>query len=769
MRSVLLAAVAGLVLAAPASTQGWIDPVRPIPVGDWGVVKLRTSVNVRVTGRIARVEVEEWFQNNGPPLGEGDYLYPLPGEAVFSNFSLFQGDQELRGETMDATRAREIYEAIVRAKKDPALIELAGHGLVRARVFPIARGETRKITLRYTQVLNRAGDALQFRYAAGARNGQSNTPRMLIDRPGITREQPARLPDPAPLSFTLTADNGREFRDAFSPTHEVRSVREDGRLVVRPMRDLSGDFALFLPLSNTAVGITIASHRPSGEDGYFMLTLSPGESRESAVPRDITAVIDVSGSMSGEKMNQARAALRQLLGSLTARDRFRLISFSNDVRSYQPEWTAATTAELERARAWVADLRAEGGTNISGALDEAFRATTPEERLGIVLFITDGLPSVGEQNPERIAQKAERERGRARVFAFGVGYDVNTYLLDRLSAAARGTTQYVQPSESVEHAIATLAAKIRHPVLADLRLNTGAMRIIDVYPRELPDLFAGEELVLFGRYQTDRALEGDIVLTGRRGGSDMRYSTRASFAAHENGNDFIPRLWASRKISALTQQLRLEGQDPRVVEEIRELALRHGLLSEYTSYLVQEPNMAVAGMQMRGAGGGGGRGGRQASGAATGAVMPQAQAVMASPPPSAQQGQSSVQAAQRVQQSRDVRSEEMLAKSQSQLKDAARSRDDASSRVIAGRHFRLENAVWTDAAHVKTQRVLNLEPFSPAYFAVLKQLPELEAYWKELDAVLVAGKRVSVQVSKGGVSTLASAELNRLVAEFRSN
>ena len=757
MRSVFLAAAAALVLTVPVDGQGWIDPIRPTP--DFGVVKLRSAVSVQVTGRIARVEVEEWFQNrSNAPMGESDYLYPLPGEAVFSNFSLFQGDQELRGETMDATRAREIYEAIVRAKKDPALIELAGHGLVRARVFPIARGETRKITLRYTQVLARAGDALQFRYAAGARNGQFMVRRPTID---VVGEGPGRVPDSAPLSFTLTATNGREFRDAFSPTHEVRNTRDEGQLVVRPTRDLSGDFALFLPLSNTAVGITIASHRPSGEDGYFMLTLSPGEIRESSVPRDVTAVIDVSGSMSGEKMNQGRNALRQLLSTLGPRDRFRLIAFSNDVRSYRPEWTQASSSELERAREWVINLRAEGGTNISGALDEAFRATTPTERLGIVLFITDGLPSVGEQNPERIAQRVERDRGNARVFAFGVGYDVNTYLLDRLSAAARGTTQYVQPSENVEHAIATLAAKIRHPVLADLRLSTGALRITEVYPRELPDLFAGEELVLFGRYQSERALEGDVVLTGRRNGRDERFTTRASFAAHENGNDFIPRLWASRKITALTQQLRLEGNDPRVIEQIRELALRHGLLSEYTSYLVQEPNVTVAQNRRAEA--------AQARGAITGSGSAGA---VAAPPPAAQSGQQAVELSQRIQQGADVKTQAALELRERVLADQSAANmqraDQTATRALAGRHFQQNRSVWTDMQH-KSQRVVRVEPFSKAYFEILAKLPELESYWKELDSVLVAGKRVSVQVEKGGSSQLSSAELTQLVAEFRGN
>jgi len=273
-----------VLFAGPLAAQGWIEP----PPERWpgfGVVKVRTAVSVRVTGRVALVEVEEWFRNDGRGLGEGDYLYPLPGEAVFSNYSLFQGDQELRGETMDAGQARAIYEEIVRRKKDPALIELVGHGLIRARVFPINQGETRKITLRYTQVLERAGDALQFRYAAGGRYSG------VIRREGATN--PSRQTEPAPLSFTLTADSADQYRDPFSPTHQVQVTRDDGRLRVRPTSDLSGDFALFLPLARSLVGITVATHRPIGEDGYFMFTLSPGRPDGSVLPRDITVVLDM--------------------------------------------------------------------------------------------------------------------------------------------------------------------------------------------------------------------------------------------------------------------------------------------------------------------------------------------------------------------------------------------------------------------------------------------------------------------------------------------
>jgi Ca-activated chloride channel family protein len=720
--------------------QGWIEPL-PGRI-DPGVVKVRTNVMVRVTDRVATVEVEEWFRNGGGRLGEGDYIYPLPGEAVFSNFSLFQGDQELRGETMDANRARTIYEEIVRRKKDPALIELVGHGMVRARVFPINPGETRKITMRYTQVLKRAGDALQFRYAAAGRFAG-------ILPQGTERGQgPQRAREDAPLTFTLTAANGALFRDAFSPTHEVRVSRESGRMTVRPEQSLQGDFVLFLPLAERAVGITVATHRPAeSEDGYFMLTLSPSNTGETRVARDVTAVVDVSGSMSGEKIEQARAALRQLVQSLDRNDRFRLIRFSSGVSSYRSDWTTATAEEIRRALEWIDNLRAEGGTNISGALTEAFRATSPETRLPVVVFMTDGLPSAGETNPERIAQVAERESGRARVFAFGVGYDVNTYLLDRLGAAGRGSAQYVQPGEDVEEALAGLATRIRHPVLADLEIAGSPVEFDEVYPRNLPDLFAGDELVIFGRYRADRReSSGEVVITGQRSSRNERYATRATFPAHENDNEFIPRLWASRKIGVLQQEVRLNGANPELVEEIRQTALRYGLLSEYTSYLVQEPGERALALDQI---------------AVTGAAM--------APRPAAQAGQRAVESAAQARSQREVRNMADMIESEQKAASRLEMSGDASvQQTVAGRIFVQQKGVWTDMQQRAKTKTVQVRPFSEAYFQLLHALPELEPYWQQFDRVVVAGRDVSIELAPSGQTQLTASELNGVVGQFRA-
>ena len=493
----LFGAVCSAVLPiTAAAAQGWIEPIRPVPLPAptaprSGIEKVRSAVQVAVVGRVARVTVEEWFRNAGALLDEGNYLYPLPGEAVFSDFSLWQGDRELKGEPMDAAQARAIYEEIVRRKRDPALIELAGHGLLRARVFPIGPGETRKITLRYTQMLDRVGDAWRFRYTAGTGAGAA-----------------------ASSSFRMQVDSAARFGDPYSPTHRLSTNRSDNRIELT-LADATprGDLELFLPLARNLVGMSLITSQPLGEDGFFMLLLAPGRAETGAVRRDLVAVLDVSGSMSGDKLDEAKTALVQLLGTLRSGDRFRVVTFGSGVRRYTTGWTDVSADNVRAAQEWVRRLDTDGGTNIAGALTEAFAEPPAEGGLGVVVFLTDGMATVGETNPERIADQAERGRGPFRVFAFGIGYDVNTYLLDRLTERARGVTEYIQPGGDIEQAVGSLAAKVASPVLTDLALRADGVELYDLQPQRLPDLFGGRRAggvrALSGSWERGEVRDGD--------------------------------------------------------------------------------------------------------------------------------------------------------------------------------------------------------------------------------------------------------------------
>lgn len=719
MRSspLLVVVISSLTLSfAPAAAQGWIEQPRG------GVEKVRSAVQVSVIGRVAHVSVEEWFRNAGPRLEEGSYLYPLPGEAVFADFSLWQGDRELKGEPMDAAQARSIYEDIVRRKRDPALIELAGHGLLRARVFPIAPGETRKITLRYTQMLDRVGDAWRFRYVGGS-------------GPGVAGSR----------SLRVQVDSADPFGKPYSPTHRITSSRSgDRREITLADPGARGDFELFLPLARALVGMSLVTSQPVGEDGFFMLLLAPGNGAQvSALRRDLVAVLDVSGSMSGDKLDQARTALVQLLGTLRANDRFRVIAFGSGVRRYAASWTPASTENLRAAQDWVRHLDADGGTNIAGALTEALTEPPAEGALGVVVFLTDGLPTVGETDPERIAEQAEHGRGAFRVFAFGVGYDVNTYLLDRLTERARGATAYIQPGGDIEQAVGALAAKLASPVLTDLALSADGVELYDLQPHDLPDLFGGDELVVFGRMRGAATGERLVTMTSRRNGREERFSTAVRLGTEQPDADYIQQLWAARKAGALSSEIRLHGPNEEIVSELKRLALRYGILTEYTSYLVQEP----------------------------GSVVQRPDEIR--PMPRDQVGAGAVlrsEAARKLASSYNLDAVTVTgagAVEADSVTAAERGRTSRTQRS-GGRVFVWRDSVWTDIAHGDSLPVVRVAVFSDAYFALLRALPELRQPATLEPAVLLAGRRVSIEILAGGKTTWAAGELAALVRDFRS-
>lgn len=734
--------------AGGLEAQGWIQdvrPFRPIPVGaPPTVVRVSSTVRTAIEGRIARVEVEEQFRNTGGGLAEGTYLYPLPGDAVFSDFSLWMGETKVQGEVMSADQARGIYEDIVRRLRDPALLTLEGHGLVRARIFPIRPGETRKVVLRYTQVLERAGDALRLRYVIGERPGTAG--RGYLD---------AAAPAPADaFRYTVTVPDADAYGTPYSPTHRVTTRRSGGGLEITLDPDASGDVEIFIPVRRGLVGTSVVANAPGGEDGYFMLLISPPATEEGpSVPRDLTLVLDVSGSMSGDKIEQAKAALRQAIAALRPSDRFRLVAFSTRVVHFRDEFVAATPDNVRDARGFLDHLTADGGTNIAGALDDVLGAASAPDRLPIVVFVTDGMPTVGEQSPDRIATQAGGRIGRARLFTVGVGYDVNTYLLDRLAAEGRGSPEYVAPNADIETAMSALLGKIQHPALVNLRLAESPVTLAQVYPAALPDLFYGEELVVFGRYHGTGS--GQVVVTGERNGRTERFTAEAVFPATEAANDFVPKLWASRRIGELTREIRLEGATPALVNEVRSLGLRYGILTEYTSYLVQEPTTAFnqpAPMPV----GGVLRGGAAAAPQQTG------RDAFANAKASAGLGGVSTLAA--ADHMARARARELAAAVPAGAgSGAARS----EVRRAGGRLFVLVGGVWTDAAYRDSLKVAEVAPFSDAYFALVRALPEIAPCLPVGDAVLVAGRRAGVRIAASGRTSWQAGQLEELVRAFR--
>ena len=782
--------LATALIAAPVAltAQGTIIPrpcpeIRPCPAPGVGAIQ-RTSSQVRVelADRVLRYQITETFRNRGPLIGEADYIFPMPAGAAFEALELEIDGELVSGETMPADQARRIYEDIVRRNRDPALVEYMGRGMLRTRIFPIQPGEEKRVVVRFQSVAEREGSAVRVDYLRGT------GPRVQAVPIPLPRPLPMPMPrdDGRPADampndhvdqrgsgesgnlFTLVYTNRDDYGRPYSPTHELRIADRGSRREVTAVGE-APQVTVLLPLRrSSSASVAMLPYAPGGEDGFALITVTPPAIAARTTPRDLTFVVDVSGSMRGQKMEQARAAGRQMLASLGAQDRFRIIDFSTDVRTFGNGFTTATRRNIDEANRYLDDLRPDGSTNISGALEEALDAPVDEARMPIVFFVTDGEPTVGERNAERIAALAGRLRGRARVFTFGVGSDVNAGLVEQLAVDGRGTAQFVRPDESVERAVSLVATRITSPIVTDVRVRAEGVRLTKLHPSLPADIFAGQDLVLFARYAGDG--NGRIVIEGRTASGPVSWTEPVRFPDRERRNSFVARLWAAQRAGWLSAERRRNGASPELDDELRTLGTRYGIPTELSSYLVLEPGMQAnrqvgstspqpdqltvyRSMAVERKDDRAGRGARDERGAAVPA---------SAPADLSREGRFEMAKTAAAQ-----RSVTTLSAADSVSADLP----GATVRRIGTRTFVLTGETWTDARYTTTTRTIRVKPYSAAYFAVLERLDDLRAPFALMGAggspgVVVAGRAVAVVVAVDGVDTLSARDIAAVEAAW---
>lgn len=544
-------------------------------------------VNVSIEDQVAVTHVDQVFYNPNDWPVEGEYIFPLPVGAAVTAFTLWVDGKPVQGQVLDAEQARRTYYEIVNSLRDPALLEYAGNGAVQAHIYPIPPQGERRVELEYTQALVAEKGLVRYIYPLG-------TEKFSL----WPLEQ---------VSISLDVRDGASIRAVYSPSHMVE-VQREGATHARATYEASQvtpdtDFALYYSLGEQTA-LHLLSYRnaedPGDPDGFFLLLLAPQpQAGREPLPKDVILVLDRSGSMEGEKFRQAQAAGRYILEHLGEQDRFNVIAFSSGLDSYAAGLRPAS--EAAEAVRWVEEQNAQGSTDIQRALLEA-AGLTDRERPTYLIFLTDGLPTEGVTDSTKIlddfAQAAPRN---LRLFAFGVGYDVDTYLLDSLAQAHHGATTYVLPEERLDEILSAFYEKISTPVLTDLDLDFGGLRVYDLYPSPLPDLFSGSQIILVGRYRDGG--NTTITMHGKVEDQEQSFSYAEQNFASSTPNAYplaaIPRLWATRKIGYLLNQIRLKGPDQETIEQIVRLSVRYGIVTPYTSYLVTETNPLNATEQER--------------------------------------------------------------------------------------------------------------------------------------------------------------------------
>jgi len=695
----VLAAVLGLLLTVQSARADGLIIVDPPPdhvILPYLPVKYH-RVTVEIQDQVAQVKVDQAFVNNSEVALEATYVFPLPEDAAISDFSLYVDGERLEGRILDKEEAREIYESIVRRNRDPALLEYVGRNAFQAQVFPIPPHGERRVQISYTQLLTQEAGLVHFLYPL-------NTEKF----------------SPLPLEeVTISVDvrSQTAIKAVYSPSHDVAIDRLSETHVTASYEENdvtpSTDFELFYSLSSEDIGASLTTYRQGDEDGFFLLLVAPKADfrQQEVVAKDVMLVLDISGSMEGEKLEQAKRALRFVLEHLNPDDRFNILTFNTTIDTYAE--TLRSAGRADDAGDFVDDLEADGGTNIDEALQEALRLL-PGERPELVIFLTDGQPTVGVQEPDVIiGDVSDAVSPSTRLFVFGVGDDVNTILLDTLAQDNRGVSQYVRPDEDIAAAISGFYEKVSTPVLADIALDFGDIEVSDVYPLPLPDLFAGTQLVIVGRYQGEGTVT--LRLTGTVNGREQTLSYEGQeFPRRATEMDFLPRLWATRKIGYLLSQVRLHGSDEELVDEVVDLSLRYGVMTPYTSFLVEE-NVNILSDEGR----------REAADRLAPSIA-----------------EAPASGAGAVKQSQDFsgyqQAESLPAESKvDQLK------------VVGDRSFVLRDGVWIDSGYQEGMASTKVDFGSDDYYQMLAQRPEWGSFFALGERVIFLSDGQAYEVTEG--------------------
>lgn len=568
-----VAAVAAFLFAGDAARACFIHS--PLPVQVWA-----DHIEVEINDLVCVKKYDCKFLNPNPQavVGGTCYMEVEPGAQV-DNMSLTVDGKESHGELLGKEQANKVFTEILQKGGSPALLEFFGNQLIRTQVPRIAPNGIVTVKLQYTTVLKADGGVVRMQFL-------NTNPKALI--------QPLNK-----ASVRIAIASKTAVKNVYSPTHPIKIVESPkADVVVQWAEDNylpKTPFVFYYTLSEDPIGASLLGYREPGEkQGYFMLMLSPAvgattsDHRLPVAPKDVVFCADTSSSMiANGQIDQMKDALKHCVGALRDGDRYNIVTFSTEARAMNRDGLIEVNEETRRQGiSHVESLKARGGTAIEEALTMSLQQLPKDDgRMKIVFFLTDGQPTIGEADPEKLlAMVSKLNAAGARIFVFGIGPDVNTRFLDALAMEHRGESDYIGPQEKIEAKIVPYFDKVGSPMLADVKVRIEGVETSDIYPRRNPDLFQGGQIILFGRY--DGHGDAQVHVSGTVGGQEVGYTYTVSFPEGATKNEFVPRLWAGRKVNFLLSELRRRGENKEVIGEVVDLAKRFGIVTPYTAYLV---------------------------------------------------------------------------------------------------------------------------------------------------------------------------------------
>ncbi len=547
----------------PHPRPGWRDPF-PLEVK-------YHDVKVTIDGLVAKTKIDQVFYNPLDYRLEGQYIFPIPEGAIITGFKMYISGKEYKAELLDAEQAKKLYQEIVAKAKDPALLEYTGRNIYTLKIFPIEPRSERKIEIEYLQNLDYDNGVVKYLYPLNTEKFSSKP----LEKVSINTEIKSK----------------NRILSIYSPTHETRSERKDDNHFtasydekgVKPDKD----YLLFINTTQKGSVADLMVWKGDEDQEFFLLSFAPDDKEfvTEYVPKDVVFVLDVSGSMAGEKLEAAQDALVYCINRLKDQDNFQIIKFGTQAEKLFTGFKKADGEAKKLAETKVRKFESVGGTNIEEALKLALGEKLTEGRPYYVVFITDGKPTIGERDEARLAEKLDKDliKGK-RVFTFGVGYDINIHLLDKIAMKTGGIRNYSPPNSEVEVIISSFFSKIESPVLTDVAITASSgLSLKMTYPSEKVDVYKGSVATFTGLLEGT----GTITIAGTRNGKKFTIDVALS-RKDEGDHQFIPVIWAMRRVGHLLDLIRLNGESKELKDEIILLSRKYGLITPYTAFLILE-------------------------------------------------------------------------------------------------------------------------------------------------------------------------------------
>ncbi|MBX7054384.1 MAG: VIT and VWA domain-containing protein [Pyrinomonadaceae bacterium] len=746
--AISIAAFLSLLSVVSASAQGVVIPIvcdirpcrpipRPMPQPLPNALPVKSiELDTKINGQVATTHIVQIFRNDTQYTLEGTYFFPIPETASVVEFAIWENGKKLVGEVRSREEARRIYDEIVRRQRDPGLLEYAGKNLFQASIFPIPPNSDKKLELTYSEVLKAESGTVSYRYPLGTgRNVWANRMPLPMED-GIYRPQSGQAAQRfGTVSGKIEIVGKEALRNIYSPSHLI-DVKRKGETAASVSFETKGndtDFQLFFGLSNNDFGMSLVTYREPGKDGYFLLMLSPKDelADRELVNKDIVFVLDTSGSMADEgKMEKARKALLFGVRTLREGDRFNIVNFAGEEHLMERGLIAANAKGRRRAEEFIERLSPSGGTNINDSLIASLKLFEKGDRPKMLVFMTDGLPTVGESNVEKIIANLKGSKSEdVRIFPFGFGYDVNTTLLDRIGSENSGISDYVQPKEDLEVKVSNFFSRVSSPVLSDIELDFGPLLPEYTYPRKLTDIFRGGQMMIVGRYKNSNDLKNiTLRLTGKAGKENKTFNySGLDFPYRDDQNNFLPRLWASRRVGWLLEQIRANGETKETKDEVVELGTRYGLVTPYTSYLATDGSLSNI---------------RQGMSMDAVRAMPAAKAIRE------KSGAGAVQLS--VQQNSMQSNTIVVADEKKDATEQILLANTVNNQFVANKNFTSQNRVWVDSDYSETAGMpeVTVKFGSDEYFRLVSAESGLAPYLSLGEQVVVVWKGKVYRVTK---------------------